>query len=101
MQITNLTHPLQYPHHILRKYPHNLRRQRQGNDHDRQKHTPHRHKEYHISHSQNFHREIIRLLHHFRQTKQESTQPEDPLEESGKHDAADNGNVDNVLDGPC
>jgi hypothetical protein len=95
------TYPLQNPHHILRKHPHNLRRQRQRNNHNRQKHTPHRHKKNHISHRQNSHRPIIRLLHHFRQTKQESTQPEDPFEESGEHDAADDGDVDDVLDGPC
>ena len=100
---TNLqppTHPLQNPHHILRKHPHNLLRQRQRNNHNRQKHTPHRHKKHHISHSQNSDRPILRLLHHFRQTKQESTQPEDPFEESGEHDAADDGDVDDVFDGP-
>jgi hypothetical protein len=99
--IKQTTYPLQYPNNLLRKNAHDLLRQRQSNHHNRQKNAPHRHKEHHISQSQDPHRPVLSLLHHFRQTEQESQQPEDPFEQGGEHDGADDRDVDDVFDGPC
>ena len=99
--IKGVAHPLQDPDNLLRKDTDDLFRQRQSDHHDRQKDTPHRPKEHHIGQSQDPHRPILGLLHHFRQTEQESQQPEDPFEQSGEHDGADNRDVDDVFDGPC
>lgn len=94
------TYPLQNPNNILREDSHDLLRQRQSYDHDRQKDAPHRHEKSHIRQSQNSHRPVLSLLHHFCKTKEESQQPKDPFEQGGEHDAADDRDVDDVFDGP-
>jgi len=83
--------------HGLRKVLRDLRWEWKCNNHDGKKDGTKRCEEDHHNDGQDPYTNSVGFLENFDQAVQESSDPKEPLEQSCKHDGADDGDIDDIL----
>lgn len=95
--------PLQHIHHVFRKVPNYFFRQRQRDHHDWKEDTSHECEEDHVTDREHADGPFVLafgFLVDLDEAVEEGEEPEDPFEQSCKHECPNNGHVYDVSSRP-